>query len=249
MLASGKYQRLFEIWNTISNDKVYTGGFNLISAIKILFGSRSFFGNEPLRQMLDQEFDPQQIQVDLRVGAVSLITGEYVQFNRTFPRIKEAILASTVMPIIWTPEDVSPEHRGMVDGGVRNISPIGDVLDSEPDEIVIINCSPESEHRLAQPPNNIGKIGLRTLDIMLNELFRSDVREFLRINELVRQAEEHGFTLVNPNNGKPYKYFDYKLIEPEQALGDTLDFSQPVIQNSLSKGVEQARKVLSKPVR
>ncbi len=247
MLASGKYQRLFEIWNTISNDKVYTGGFNFVSVLKILFGSRSFFGNEPLRQLLDQEFDPQQIQTDLRVGAVSLITGEYVQFDRTYPRLKEAILASTVMPVIWTPEDVSPEHRSMVDGGVRNITPIGDVLDSEPDEIVIINCSPETEQRLAQPPSSIGKIGLRTLDIMLNELFRSDVREFIRINDLVKQAEEHGVTLINPTNGKPYKYYDYKLIEPEQPLGDTLDFSQATIQNSLAKGVEQARKVLSKP--
>ena len=249
MLASGKYQRLFEVWNTISNDKVYTGGFNLVSVLKILFGARSFFGNEPLRQLLDQEFDPQQIQVDLRIGAVSLITGEYVQFDRTYARLKEAILASTVMPVIWTPEDVSPEHRSMVDGGVRNITPIGDVLDSEPDEIVIINCSPETEQRLTQPPNSIGKIGLRTLDIMLNELFRSDVREFIRINDLVKQAGEHGITLVNPNNGKPYKYFDYKLIEPEQPLGDTLDFSQATIQNSLAKGVEQARKVLSKPNR
>ena len=32
----------------------------------------------------------------------------------------------------------------MVDGGVRNISPVGDVLDSEPDEIVIINCGGQS---------------------------------------------------------------------------------------------------------
>ncbi len=31
MLAMAKYDRLFEIWNTISSDKVYTGGFNLWS--------------------------------------------------------------------------------------------------------------------------------------------------------------------------------------------------------------------------
>src|SRR5512143_1220139 len=54
MLAMGKYQRLFDIWNTISNDRVYTGGFNLLSIIKLIFGAKSFYGNEPLRRMLVQ---------------------------------------------------------------------------------------------------------------------------------------------------------------------------------------------------
>ena len=48
MLAMEKYDRLWQIWNTISNDRVYTGGFNLWSAIKLAFGAKSFYGNEPL---------------------------------------------------------------------------------------------------------------------------------------------------------------------------------------------------------
>jgi len=244
MLAMKKYERLFEIWNTISNDQVYTGGFNVISTIKILFGAKSFYGNEPLKIMLHQELEPDKIQVDLRVGAVSLLSGEYVEFRGDDPNLAEAILSSTVMPIIWTPVDVSEQQRSMVDGGVRNISPIGDVLDAEPDEVVIINCSPQAADPLPEPPENIVKIGLRTLDIMLNELFTSDVREFVRINHLVQQAEKHGVTLHHPASGRPLKYYDYKLIEPLHPLGDTLDFSQPVVQKSLRAGMERARQVL-----
>ena len=40
MLAMGKYQRLFEVWNTISNDQVYTGGFNLLGVLRLLFGGQ-----------------------------------------------------------------------------------------------------------------------------------------------------------------------------------------------------------------
>ena len=244
MLAMKKYDRLFELWNTISNDQVYTGGFNVISTLKILFGAKSFYGNEPLKRMLLQELELDKIQTDLRIGAVSLLSGEYVEFRGDDPNLAQAILASTVMPIIWTPVDVSAQHKSMVDGGVRNISPIGDVLDAEPDEVVIINCSPQAADPLPEPPENIVKIGLRTLDIMLNELFTSDVREFVRINHLVQQAGKHGVTLHHPTSGRPLKYYDYKLIEPLHPLGDTLDFSQPVVQKSLRAGTERARQVL-----
>jgi len=244
MLAMGKYQRLFEVWNSISNNQVYTGGFNLWSAVKLLFGAKSFFGNEPLQRLLKQELELDKIQADLRIGAVSLVTGEYVEFHAGSPGLADAILASTVMPIIWTPVDILPDHHSMVDGGVRNISPIGDVLAAEPDEVVIINCSPESSDTLPGPPADIGKIGLRTLDILLNELFRSDMSEFVRINHLVQQAGAHGLTLYHPTNGRALKYYDCKIIEPEAPLGDTLDFSQASVQVSLKAGAERARQVL-----
>jgi NTE family protein len=73
MLATQAYQRLFELWNNLTRDKVLTGGFNLISVIKLLFGAKSFFGNEPLRQLIEKEFDPALIQADLRIGAVDLV--------------------------------------------------------------------------------------------------------------------------------------------------------------------------------
>ncbi len=245
MLAMEKYQQLYDVWNTISNDKVYTGGFNLLSVIKLLLGAKSFYGNEPLRRMLQQEFEPDKIKVDIRIGAVSLLTGEYLQFTREQPLLSEAVLASTVMPVIWTPVDVSPQFLSMVDGGVRNISPIGDVLDQDPDEIVIINCNPETFDALPEPPKDVVKIGLRTLDILLNELFRSDMQEFLKINHMVQEAGSHNVILHN-QAGRELKYFDCKIIEPDSPLGDTLDFSQDTIQNSIKIGMLKAMKVLGR---
>jgi NTE family protein len=244
MLAMGKYQRLYDMWNTISDRQVYTGGFNVLSILKILFGAKSFYSNAPLRRRLEAEFEPDKIRVDIRVGAVSLLTGEYVQFTPDSPNFREAVLASTVMPIIWDPLDVSPRYRSMVDGGVRNISPVGDVLEAEPDEIVVINCGAETLDVLQKPPANILKVGTRTLDVLLNELFRGDMHEFVRVNHLVQEAAERGVTLHHPVSGRPLRYVECKVIEPGAPLGDTLDFSQSSVQRSLKAGWDRARQVL-----
>src|SRR5512147_3075103 len=94
MLAMQKFDRLYEIWNTISNRQVYTGGFNLWSTIKLLFGAKSFYGNEPLYRLLKRELEVEKIRVDLRIGAVSLVSGAYVEFTRDSPNLAEAVLAS-----------------------------------------------------------------------------------------------------------------------------------------------------------
>jgi NTE family protein len=149
------------------------------------------------------------------------------------------------MPVIWTPVDVSSQYPAMVDGGVRNLSPVGDVLDADPDEIVIINCGAQVPDPLAVPPGNVVQIGQRSLDLLINELFVGDMREFLNINRLVQEAAAHGVTLHSPS-GRPLKYYECKVIEPISALGDTLDFSQPSIQASLAAGEERARQVLGR---
>jgi hypothetical protein len=78
---------------------------------------------------------------------------------------------------------------------------------------------------------------------MLNQLFRSDLREFLKINAMVQEAEAHGVTL-HGHSGNVLKYYEARLIEPIAPLGDTLDFSQASVQRSLQAGWEQAQRVL-----
>ena len=243
MLAMHKYERLYEIWNTISNDKVYTGGFTPASLAKVALGAKSFYDNTPLWNLIQQEIDPALVKTRLKIGTVSLVSGEYVEFADAHSDLQKAVLASTVMPVVWTPVDISPEIQSVVDGGVRNVSPIGDVLDEEPDEIVIINCNPLKPERLSEPPAHVGKIGLRTLNILLNELFHCDLREFLNINAFVQEAAAHGLTLHLPS-GRQLRYYESHIIEPQAPLGDTLDFSQEAIQHSLQAGWEQAKIVL-----
>lgn len=255
MLAMQKYQRLEEIWQTISNDKVYTGGLNVWSVAKVLlFGARSFYGNKPLWKMIDENVELDKIKIDLTIGAVSLQTGKYVAFkprdtkNSGFSNeleFKKAVLASTVMPIIWPPVEMSPSLADMVDGGLRNISPLGDVLDANPDEVIIINCNPRDldPPELGRPLKNLPDIGKRSLEIVLNEIFNNDIDEFIRINKNVEEARAKELTLHN-EDGKPYKYFKYKIIEPDHHLDDTIDFSQGACGRSMDAGLKKATEVL-----
>src|SRR5262249_34043090 len=133
------------------------------------FDTRSILGNEPLRELIDREFELSRVRRDLRIGTVSLQTGLYYMFRLVDGQFqqrsegggddeyrpvgldergfRQIILSSTAIPVIWPPEDVRslPYLRAAVDGGVRNINPVGDVLDAldaDNDEVVIISCSP-----------------------------------------------------------------------------------------------------------
>jgi NTE family protein len=247
MLAMHRYVRLMQIWDNISDGQVYTGGFNPLSLVKLLFGAKSFYGNAPLQKLMEHEFEAGRIIDDLHVGAVSLISGEYVQFTRESLELSKAILASASIPVVFPPVDVSPDYASMVDGGVRNLSPVGDVLDLEPDEIVIINCGSEQPPVTPQAGANVLSIGMRALDIMQNEIFINDMKEFLRINALVKEAEQQGCVLHHPKTGRVLKYYPYQIIEPDGELGGVLDFSQKSVQASMKAGVRRAREVLGRP--
>ena len=243
MLAMGKYQRLEDLWQNISNNQIYTGRLNLWALIKIAFGAKSVYSNKPLKRLVHKEYEPDKFNVDLRVGAVSLQSGEYVSFRLSDPGFKNAVLASTAIPVVWAPVFVSPEYPDMVDGGVRNVSPLGDVLDSEPDEVVVINCGPEASPALNRPLGNALDVGMHALDLALNEIFITDLREFQRINRNVKEAQAQGAVLTKVN-GKPYKHYECKIIQPDESLGDTLDFSTRATLMRMDAGWEKARQVL-----
>jgi NTE family protein len=243
MLAMEKYQRLEDVWQNISNDQVYRGKLNLWALLRIAFGAKSVYSNDPLWALLQQEYQPEKIKVDLRIGVVSLKTGEYLSFRPSDPGFVRAVLASTAIPVVWEPVRVSEKYQEMVDGGVRNVSPLGDVLDSDPDEVVVINCGPDAPPKLNRPLGNALDIGIHALEVALNEISVTDVREFLRINRNVKEAAAQGVTLTK-ENGDPYKYYECKIIQPDEPLGDTMDFSTRATLMRMDAGWAKAREVL-----
>jgi len=242
-LAMEKYDRLEELWRTITSDQVYTGGLNWWSILKLFFGARSVYGNKPLWRIIEREVEPDKVKADLRIGVVSLRTGQYVRFRPTDPGFKQALLASTAIPLVWEPVDILPDLQDMVDGGVRNYSPLGDVLDAKPDEVVIINCSSREIVPRDKPFKNAVEIGMTALEVALNEIFVTDIREFIRINRNVQEAAEFGGKLSN-ERGKEFERYTYHIIEPDEPLGDILDFSRAVLNRHMEAGWEKAKAVL-----
>jgi len=243
MLAMEKYRRLEAIWKTLCHNKVFSGKLNLWTALRLLMGAKSIYGNDPLAEIVEREVDPEKIVKDLRIGTVSLRTGRYTIYRQDDPNIKKAVLASTVVPILWPPQWVSQECQLMVDGSLRRFSPIGDVLDSDPEIVVVINCWPKHPSPVTEPMENILDIGLRSLDISSSGIIYSDIHEFTHINNNVKEAGDQGVTLHNAK-GKPYKYYENIIIEPEEHLGSLLDFSHEAIEASISMGWDRAKELL-----
>lgn len=248
MLAQSKFTELQKLWTEIGDDKVYTGRMPkgifeyLWLVVRILFGARSILGIKPLIRQIENYVDLGDVRVDYRCGFVSLVTGEYVpckhtHFGNDNENFRKAILASSTMPVIWEPvEEIKIEteiYEQLVDGGARNVSPLKDVIIDNPDEIIIINCSTKNLKEDADAGKNIFKIAKRSLvDITINEIFRGDIEEFVKTNEIVKQCMEKGFTIYRDSDRtQPYKYFNAVIIEPETDLGNNLDFSQDKIDD------------------
>ncbi|MCJ7499942.1 patatin-like phospholipase family protein [bacterium] len=242
MLAMEKYTRLEAIWKSICNSKVYSGKFNFMTLWKLYRGAKSIYSNDPLAAIIEREVEPEKIVKDLRIGTVSLNSGRYTVYSGDDPNIKRAVLASTVVPIVWPPQYVSSECQMMVDGSLRRFSPIGDVIDADPEEVVVINCWPKHPAPLEQPPRNILDIAIRALDISSSGIIYSDIHEFTQINSSVREAAEHGVTLHNVK-GKPFKEYKSLIIEPTEHLGWVLDFSHETVERGKQMGWERAKEV------
>ena len=263
MLAQDKFTQLQKLWKEISNNKVYTGALPqgvleyLWLVIRILFGARAILGIRPLMRQIESDVNLADVKVDYRCGFVSLVTGEYVpckhtDFGNDNENFRKAILASSSMPLIWEPvNDVRVNagiYQQLVDGGVRNVSPLKDVIVDNPDEIIIINCSTKTLQKEPEAGKNIFRIAERSLvDITIDEIFHGDIEEFVKTNEIVKQCAEKGVTIFRDNDRtEPYKYFNAIIIEPETGLGNNLDFSASLIDERRKLGWKAAEAAFKK---
>jgi hypothetical protein len=84
---------------------------------------------------------------------------------------------------------------------------------------------------------------LRALEISSSGIIYSDIHEFTLINTNVQEAAEHGVTLHN-TKGKPFRYYEFLIIEPTEHLGQVLDFSHQSVERSKEMGWERAKELL-----
>jgi len=240
LLAQQEYERLRQLWLTLREQDVYRKFPWPVIAFRVgILRKLGLYDDAPLRKLIEKHAAGRPFVVPAHVGRVSLQSGEYELVPSTEPDFLDAVWQSATMPVIW--EAIGPQ--AFVDGGLRNVTPLGDALDHNPSEIVVIACSgPRIEP--VKAPASLLDVAKRSLtDITINEILLNDVQEFIRINDLVRQGHEAGLELKKLN-GQPYRYCPITVIEPVNPMGDTLDFSQEAIQRRLRHGEEVARATL-----
>lgn len=255
MLATGQYDELLEVWEKITPDLVLRKTSLLTLArqylvYKLGFGSPpvSRFNNEPLQHLIHHYLKDKRVKLPFHFGYVKLESGEYVK--ATIRRTDEhtidkkdlkRILASTAIPVYFNPVHIGDFTA--VDGGLRNISPIKEVLPYKPDRMIIIPTEPINKDHGTTQVRDILEIAFRSIDIMLDEIFHEDIDRFLVTNRLVKQAEAEGLTLKK-SDGSPYHYIEPIIIAPEEPLGDALNFNNQRIQGLMDKGRSRAREIL-----
>ena len=244
LLAQREYQRLQGIWRAIRQEDVYRKVWWPVIAWRLAVRRKTgIYDARVLRNTIEKHVAGRPFRIPLYVGRVSLTSGAYeiVSSDAASPTdMLDAIWHSATMPVIWEPIG----KGAWVDGGLRNVTPLGDALDYNPTALVVINCSPDEPERAEAPQDIIAAAKRAINDIATNESMINDVREFVRINQLVRQARTKGFTLERPD-GTPFRDYDIAVIRPKIPLGDTLDFSREVLAQRIAAGQAAARDYLA----
>jgi NTE family protein len=240
-------------------------------AAKNLSTFKALADNRPLYALLQKHVRRAEIQPDtvFICGSVSLANGKYYSYRHLDfdddAELQKAVLASTAMPVVWEPVNVVrtkiETSTHLVDGGIRNVSPLKDVIDhinADPDgipyRVFIINCNTGKVEIQENPDKmNIAEIAVRSLnDIAITEIFNDDLKEFLRINDLVLQAEEGDpvFRFKNydydlrQRTDNVLRYFRTDIIEPDPGvLGDTLVANPEIIERRIRHGREKMVKL------
>lgn len=209
---------------------------------------RAVADNTPLKEKLLRLAKRDDIgSTTFKCGFVSLSTGKYYSLRqdefKTDVDFANGVLASSAMPIIWDPIGKIATDKGTVidhavDGGIRNVSPLGDVImeimkDDSPEDytIIVINTSSGKVSDEDFSQKNIVQIALRALvDIAITEIFNNDIREFIDKNYLLSQLQAklpgdtiYDYDTESGGRGKPLKFFNALIIQPENnIIGDTL---------------------------
>jgi NTE family protein len=239
LIAHDKTTEMLDVWGNIREKNVYRRRslFEIAARYglyKIGLGPPPLgaYDNTPLFDLIKKNVDYNKLKIPLKIGRVNLNSGQYKYFIND-RNLHKQILASTAIPVVWSPVEITEEGKTdqWVDGGVRNVTPLGDVIKHKPDLILIVPTSPyDHDYKMKYGrQNDLVEVGLKALQIMMHEVFINDIDRFLDVNKLVAHIESSGGTATN-RNGKILKSFDYLVLSPAEDLGDALDFSRETLE-------------------
>lgn len=206
----------------------------------IVLGADSIYDPSPLKTLLNKYLNPKRLATSnrtLKIQYVSLETGELKTANNKRPEIIDYVLASGTMPYYFPPVIINKEH--LVDGGVRDITPLSQAFRAGAEAIYVIYASPFSvepqkfiENWAGTKINAFSFLG-RAVEIMINEIYRTDVEGAKRLNAIKKNWEEAKHLLPNHLSRKRIDRVLKKVrfapiieIKPEKyIIQDALDFS------------------------
>jgi hypothetical protein len=235
------FHRLRDWWfNVRGNEAVYRRRPH--AALGMALGRwDSLYDVTPLREeVLGREIHPEQIAaspVRLRVGYVDLRTRRYRMATNDHPRLREALLASASIPLLFPLARFSDNDEVGVDGGLHHAAPLDDALD------VLSQLPPERE-----PPN----VWILMLSPPVPGRATGIVQRLLGMaGPSMRIAHESGATgctryqerllLSGRLHDRPFAARLHVLRPNRAPGGDALDFDPAKIRTCYEDGLQTAR--------
>ena len=234
-------EHLRSVWFGLRNPDVYRWRWR--GALEIALGRRaSLYNTSPLRRVLEEHIDPPRVAsspIRLRIGYVDLLSGQYRTASNGHPALRDAVLASCSLPLVFPPVPLENGQELGVDGAVRSSTPLSDALNAlaewpqtgdEPDEVWAV---------VPDPLGRISPLGLipeppvhSWLGLALHSLRRSTGDGFV---EEVKRLEE---TRVCSRRVR------LRVLHPRDELrGGSLRFNPGTVRAWYEDGRRTAREV------
>lgn len=257
-VAQNDVARLVEVWSSLkSNGDIYKerGG-----AVSVLFGAKGIYDAKPLRTLLTKFHDPARLKasgIALRLGVVSLQSGEFHAITETQGNIDQWVYASCAMPVFFDPLKTDDKQQ-WVDGGVRDVTPLGAALDLDPTGVLVIRASPSNLPSKAKSYDGAVSIALRSVGLLQNEVSRNDLANTTLINDMLAARDQmftklqsagmsgtHATQMLEALDKQiaKYKFAQVRVIEPEEEFSDTLEFDPKKIAKAIAAGRETVDKL------
>ena len=209
----------------------------LITQVTGLGSADGLYGMKTMRKKLNElpQLNPVMKGV---VGYVDLVNGGITYVSSAAVSKKDfldAVQASCTIPLAMQTQRVENEVR--VDGGVRDILPLKQLIDDplRVDEIHVISL-----HPVVPSPQPVAKkvmpVSLRTIDLLVNEVLQND----LKIAKLYNMLLDKGQANLIPGK-RMVKLFEYI---PTLLICETIEFNAENIQKGIEHGIEIAKNKL-----
>ncbi|MCA9533201.1 MAG: patatin-like phospholipase family protein [Myxococcales bacterium] len=197
---------LTELFTPLSNKHIYRPWrMGLMSG----FWKSSLYDATPLRELLRTAVDVERVRANgkqLLFGATSLTTGAYRLFSQEDEPFHDLLYASAAFPVAFDPIHIGDEL--WTDGGIRAVTPLGAAIRAGADAVDMLLLTPTNPTPRFDPTASAIEVGLRCLDIMLDEIVDNDAKMAAMMNRLIAE----GGTLP----GK--RHVDIRIIRPAEEL-------------------------------
>lgn len=164
--------------------------------------------NTGLRETIDENTRDLQNNLKktgthLRIGVVSLQTGKYYALNPVdtalAPHAAEVILASTAIPIVFSPGEFPYNgSEQWIDGGINQVTPIEDAIEVAEtqeiplSEVIVIGTAPLETEPTSREFKGLIDIGIRVEHILSTQIDKQGFGIFQLRNALFQIRESFG---------------------------------------------------------